>query len=258
MKMPATYLIRFDDICPTMNWAIWDEIDKILTTEGIRPIIAVIPDNRWPAFFIEKRNPRFWEYVKKKQEEGWSVALHGYQHVCAARNPGILGIRPYTEFAGLPEEWQNMKISMAIGIFKANGVRPDLFVAPFHSFDYTTLKVLKTHGITVISDGFSLYPYEENGVVWVPMQLRCFRKMPFGVWTVLFHHNLWTRRELLKFKKDIKRYRERITDFNTVTSYYSSRKKNLTDRGFKMIYSIYLRVAYINKAYKNLFSLRKT
>ena len=103
------YLVRFDDICPTMNWTIWNEIDKILTAEGIRPIIAVIPDNRCPAFLLEKRNPRFWEYVKKKQEEGWSIGLHGFQHVYSTKSSGILELNPFSEFAGLPEEEQRQR-----------------------------------------------------------------------------------------------------------------------------------------------------
>ena len=53
MRHRLMYLIRFDDICPTMNWVIWTEIDEILTTEGIKPILAVIPDNRNPVLFIE-------------------------------------------------------------------------------------------------------------------------------------------------------------------------------------------------------------
>jgi predicted deacetylase len=146
------YLVRFDDICPTMNWAIWAEIDEILTTEGVKPILSVIPDNRSRAFFIEEENPRFWGYIREKQKQGWSIGLHGYQHVPITRNPGILKLSHHSEFAGLPEDEQEARISRAIEIFKANGVKPDLWVAPWHSFDRTTIKVLKRHGIAIISD----------------------------------------------------------------------------------------------------------
>ena len=42
----ATYLVRFDDICPTMNWEAWEQVENVLVSEGIRPILAVVPDNR--------------------------------------------------------------------------------------------------------------------------------------------------------------------------------------------------------------------
>jgi len=230
----ALYLIRFDDISSTMKWSIWFKIDELLVTERIKPVLAVIPDNRNPAFFIEEEKRDFWEYIREKQRLGWSIGLHGYQHLCVTKDPGILGLNWCSEFAGLPEEEQEVKISKAIEIFKANGVKPELWVAPWHSFDEVTIKVLKRHGITIISDGFSFYPYVDNGVVWVPQQLWGFQKMPFGVHTVLFHHNSWTERELLNFKKDIKRYREWITDLKTVISLYSSRKKSLVDNFFEM------------------------
>jgi predicted deacetylase len=231
------YLIRFDDICPTMNWTIWIKIDEILTREGIKPILAAIPDNRDPFLFIEGERQDFWDFIRKKQRQGWSIGLHGYQHVYVTKCSGILGLNPYSEFAGLPEEEQEAKISNAIEIFRANGVKPELWIAPAHSFDEVTIKVLKKHDITIISDGFALYPYVDNyGVFWVPQQLWGFpkRRMLFGVYTVLFHHNSWTERDLLTFKENIKRYKERITDLKTVISLYSSRKKSLVDNFYEM------------------------
>jgi predicted deacetylase len=223
------YLVRFDDICPTMNWTIWAEINEILTVEGVKPILSVIPDNRRHAFFIEKENPQFWDYIREKQKQGWSIGLHGYQHIAITRNSGILKLSPHSEFAGLPEEEQEARISKAIEIFKANGVKPDLWVAPWHSFDHTTIKVLKRHGITIISDGFSIYPYVDNGMLWIPRQLSNFRRRPFGVYTVCFHHNSWTKRDLLTFKGDVKRYEAWIADLKTVISLYSSRRKGFID-----------------------------
>ena len=34
MKEPA-YLVRFDDVCPTMDWETWNKIEKVLGTSGI-------------------------------------------------------------------------------------------------------------------------------------------------------------------------------------------------------------------------------
>ena len=230
--MPATYLLRFDDICPTMNWAIWSKIDEILTMKENKPILAVIPDNRDPTLFIGRGRQDFWDYVRERQKRGWSIGMHGYQHVCITKCSGILRLNPFSEFAGLPEEEQEAKISRAVEIFEANGVKPELWIAPAHSFDEVTIKVLKRHDIRVISDGFSLYPYvDDNGMLWIPQQLWWFPKirMPFGVYTVLFHHNSWTKRDLLAFERDLERYRRDITDLRTVISLYSSRRRGLID-----------------------------
>jgi predicted deacetylase len=230
------YLVRFDDICPTMNWTVWAKIDEILTVEIVKPILSVIPDNKRRTLFIEEENPQFWDYIREKQKQGWSIGLHGYQHVPITRNPGILKLSPHSEFAGLPEEEQETKISKAIEIFKANGVKPDLWVAPWHSFDRITIKALKRHGITIISDGFSIYPYVDDGMLWVPRQLSSFRKRLFGVYTVCFHHNSWTKKDLSTFKGDVKRYRAWIADLKTVISLYSSRRKGLID----ILYSMHI------------------
>src|SRR5688572_15384620 len=39
------YLLRFDDICPTMNWRVWAEIESVLIQREIKPLLAVVPDN---------------------------------------------------------------------------------------------------------------------------------------------------------------------------------------------------------------------
>lgn len=234
-----------------MNWTIWTKIDEILTTEGIKPILAVIPDNQDPTFFIERERRDFWDYIRERQRQGWSIGIHGYQHVYLTGCSGILRLNPLSEFAGLPEEEQEAKISRAIEIFKANGVRPELWIAPAHSFDDVTIEALKRHGIRVISDGFSLYPYvDDNGMLWIPQQLWWFPKikMPFGVYTVLFHHNLWTKGNLLAFKRGVERYKKGITDLKTVISLYSSRRKGLID-------NLYERLSYLKRKTLKMFKV---
>lgn len=42
---PAQYLLRFDDLCPTVSRARWERFLPLIEEFGIRPILAVIPDN---------------------------------------------------------------------------------------------------------------------------------------------------------------------------------------------------------------------
>jgi len=152
--MHARYLVRFDDICPTMNWSLWASIEEVLHACGVQPILAVVPDNRDPKLQVEPPRPDFWGWVREKQTAGWSIALHGYQHLYETTDAGLLGINARSEFAGLPFERQREKLLRAVEVFHSHGIRPEAFVAPAHSFDQHTLLVLQELGITVISDGF--------------------------------------------------------------------------------------------------------
>ena len=79
--MPARYLVRFDDICPTMNWAAWSRIETVLDRHGVAPILAVVPDNRDPKLMVDNSRADFWARVRGWQTKGWTIALHGFQHL---------------------------------------------------------------------------------------------------------------------------------------------------------------------------------
>lgn len=213
--MSAKYLIRFDDICPTMNWGIWDQIEYCLKSLEINPILAVIPDNQDPKLKVHEANPDFWSRVRAWQAMGWTIGLHGYQHKYETNNAGIVGLNKYSEFAGLSIDVQRRKINKAIDILKKENVRPELWIAPAHSFDESTLQVLKSQGIKIISDGMFVNPVRDrNGFTWIPQQMWRFRKMPFGVWTICYHPNDWEVNELLPFKRDITKYKRFIVHVN--------------------------------------------
>ena len=59
------YILRFDDICPTMNWAAWEAIEALLTRHDVRPILAVVPDNRDPKLVVDPPMADFWAQVRK-------------------------------------------------------------------------------------------------------------------------------------------------------------------------------------------------
>ncbi len=44
--MQTRFILRLDDICPTMNWQIWRLLERDLYELNIKPLMAVIPDNR--------------------------------------------------------------------------------------------------------------------------------------------------------------------------------------------------------------------
>src|SRR5262252_3697380 len=84
------YLLRFDDICPTMNWQVWSEIEAALLDQDLKPILAVVPDNQDPVLKVDPPVEDFWERVRTWQARGWTIALHGYQHRYVTHSPGIV------------------------------------------------------------------------------------------------------------------------------------------------------------------------
>src|SRR5215470_4367159 len=96
----TTYLLRFDDICPTMNWRVWSEIEGALVERNLKPILAVVPDNQDPVLKVDPPVEDFWERVRAWQARGWAIAVHGYQHRYVTCSPGIVTVRKRSEFAG--------------------------------------------------------------------------------------------------------------------------------------------------------------
>ena len=75
------FVLRFDDICPTMRWDIWSQIEPALIDSDVKPILAVVPDNRDPVLAPAPAVRDFWGHVRRWQDLGWTIALHGYQHL---------------------------------------------------------------------------------------------------------------------------------------------------------------------------------
>jgi len=208
---PARYLVRFDDICPTMNWSNWDEMEQILVETGIRPILAVVPDNRDPKLMQDPPEPAFWDRVRAWQARGWTIALHGYQHTYINAEPGLLGLNRQSEFAGLGYEEQLGKLRNGLAVFAREGVRVDAWVAPSHSFDWVTVAALEAVGIRTVSDGMGLAPFRDPlGSIWVPQQFANLRPMPFGIWTFCYHLDSFTASDLAAFRKRAGQLRHRM------------------------------------------------
>jgi predicted deacetylase len=233
--MPAQYLIRFDDICPTMNWNIWNEIENILIDTKIVPILAVVPDNRDEELVVDRANEAFWSVVRSWQKRGWTIGIHGYQHRYVTHDGGLLGIKRESEFAGLQEAEQELKLANAMAVFRGQEVTPQVWVAPGHSFDGVTLRLLRKVNINVVSDGLYVSPNTDSlGIIHIPQQLWRFRRVPFGLWTVCYHHNRWTNLNVERFAADVRSHKTQITSLPSVLASYRRRNRNLFDEMFSL------------------------
>jgi predicted deacetylase len=239
--MSARYLVRFDDLSPTMNWTTWDPVEAALVDLDVRPLVAIVPDNRDPGLEVGPANEGFWERVRGWQARGWTIGIHGFQHRYVTGESGLIGINPRSEFAGLPREEQEEKVRAGLAIFRKHDVEPQVWVAPGHSFDSVTVGVLKDLGIRTISDGLYVYPFTAGDMFWIPQQLWRFRRMPFGVWTVCSHPNAWSPGAASSFVRDLSAFRERITDVPTIEDAYADRARSWWDGATSRIYLTMLR-----------------
>jgi predicted deacetylase len=224
-----------------MNWEMWSRLEAVLLEHKIRPLLAVIPDNQDEKLRFAPAHLSFWEEVRRWQGRGWTIGLHGYQHRFVTEQAGIVGIHRRSEFAGLSSSEQDRKILRAVQIFRSNGVRPDVWIAPAHSFDWNTVAALQKFGITTISDGFATAPHTDSrGLLWVPQQLWRFRWRPFGVWTVCYHHNRWTDGQFTQFERDISARRNAIADLPTIFAEFARRRHTWLDRTYALAHSAVL------------------
>lgn len=206
LSLFPSYLIRLDDACETQATNKWKAIEQILDRHGIKPIVAVIPDNKDSSLYLEGHNEGFWDNVRRWQDKEWTIALHGYRHVYHLTDKKRL-IFPFynrSEFAGLDLETQSNLLRKARERFAEHGIRPVLWVAPGHCFDRVTLQALKDEtDIRTISDGVALFPYSEQGFTFVPQQLWWPKKKMMGTWTICLHPNTMSEEDIKAFDRDL-------------------------------------------------------
>jgi hypothetical protein len=184
------YLVRLDDAHPWRNRDRWDRIEALLDRHGVKPIVAVVPDCRDPDLRVGGEDLEFWNRVRSWKDKGWVLALHGDTHELVPCRRSLVPLNRYTEFAGRPEGVQREKIRAGWGAMVHQGVTPTVWVAPAHTFDRTTLRVLTEEtSIRTISDGLSDRPFTRWGFGWFPQQLWRPRSCPGGVWTLCLHPN---------------------------------------------------------------------
>jgi predicted deacetylase len=189
MPVTAQYLLRFDDLCPTLLRRRWERFVPLIEQFGIRPILAVVPDNMDRELNVSRPDPAFWEHMRAMETAGATIALHGYRHVCKSSGESFVPLHRHSEFSGVPEETQRAWIHAGLEILRGHGLNPRVFVAPRHGFDHATLLALREEGIGLVSDGFARVPFKRDGIIWIPQQLWAPVEKSKGLWTICIHSN---------------------------------------------------------------------
>ena len=216
----------------------WAQVQNICLKFKIKPIIAVIPQNKDPSLMHSEVDRKFWLNLKGKQEDlGWTVGLHGFEHHLRFSSKGMVPINSYSEFTDVPLGAQIKMIKNGLSILSNHNIKPTVWVAPAHGFDKNTLIALqKASDISIISDGLSMRPYTKYNFNWIPQQLWKGRKIICGIWTICLHPNKMTDNQIDALERFVKNNLDNIISVEDV----SFKKFGLQDQLFGLVFLLIL------------------
>jgi predicted deacetylase len=204
-------LLRFDDLCPTVSAERWPLFESLIEEFNLRPILAVVPDNRDPELQISPPDPGFWDRMRALEAAGAAIALHGYRHLCVNSGRSLVDLHRTSEFAGVPLKTQRALIREGVRILRDQGLHPSIWVAPRHGFDKHTIEALLDEGISLLSDGFTCVPFRHDGMTWIPQQLWAPVEKPSGLWTICVHPNTASDAEIANLRRFVAAHAKQFT-----------------------------------------------
>lgn len=228
----AQYLLRLDDLCPTMGRAKWERYERLIERFGLRPILAVVPDNRDPELERDGADDGFWEKMRRLEAAGATIGLHGYRHLCEAAGRSLIPMHRRTEFAGVARATQQEWIDTGLAMLRDRRLRPRVWVAPRHGFDDTTLEVLREAGIGLISDGFAEQPFRDRGLTWIPQQIWAPVEKGSGLWTICVHPNTASDEDFAALEVFLRENSARFTSVDWVLAEWPIAERSFSDRLF--------------------------
>lgn len=237
------FLIRLDDACPTMDRQQWNRVEQILDKNGIKPLVGVIPNNADPKQQINPIDSKFWTKVKIWEDKGWSIALHGYDHLYISNNKGINPLWSRSEFAGVPLNIQKEKIRNGIAILNSHNITPKFFFAPSHTFDENTLIALKEETeIRVISDTIATKPYRKGDFIFIPQIGGIGKSIPIpGIWTFCLHPNTITEDNFSNLCEFLKKNRHKFISFEEIPL-DKVKSKSILSKIISSLYFLYRKI----------------
>ncbi|HHY99565.1 MAG TPA: DUF2334 domain-containing protein [Tissierellia bacterium] len=228
----SKYIMRLDDACEKMDVEKWNRMEELLDKYNIKPLVGVIPHCEDPMMDQYQTDSSFWEKVHRWKNKGWTIALHGYNHVYSTECGGINPVNKRSEFAGLPLERQKEKIKKGVMILNEHGIYPKVFFAPSHTFDENTLTALKEETeIRIISDTIAWNSYKKDEFTFVPQQSGRVRKLPLKTVTFCYHPNVMSEQDFDYLEKFL--IENRFSDFSIEAA---ARKQNVFEKILQRIY----------------------
>jgi predicted deacetylase len=227
---PAQYLLRIDDLCPTVSAQRWRLFESLIEEFYLHPILAIVPDNQDPELRVSPPEPDFWDRMRALRAAGAAIGLHGHHHLCVSRGRSLFDLHRISEFAGVPAETQRAWIGEGVRILRGHGLDPDIWIAPRHGFDANTLAALREEGILVLSDGFARAPFLRCGFSWIPQQLWAPVEKGRGLWTICVHPNTATDEEIAALRSFFAVHAAQFTSLDRVLFRFQPATLTLAER----------------------------
>lgn len=246
----AEYLLRLDDLCPTLRRRQWERFLPLLAEYRIQPILAVVPDNQDEELICDPPAPLFWKEMRNLEAAGATIGLHGYRHRCAQHGRSLVPLHRITEFAGAKEAQQREWICEGLKILRSHGLDPKIWVAPRHGFDRITLRVLLAEGVGVLSDGFARLPFQRGGVTWIPQQLWEPVEKTAGLWTICMHPNTAADAQVENLKNFLRQHAGQFTSVDRVLAEYSPIDRGLSEILFEAQELLRIRASRLKRQLK--------
>jgi predicted deacetylase len=246
---PAQYLLRFDDLCPTMSRARWQRFLLVIEEFGIHPILAVVPENQDPDLAVAEPDEEFWAEMRRLETAGATIGLHGFRHLSCSRGRSLVPIHRLSEFAGVPRGTQRLWIRSGLQILRQHGLNPKIWVAPRHGFDRNTLAALREEEITLLSDGFARFPFTCDGLTWIPQQLWAPMEKSAGTWTICIHSNTASDLHVRQVEDFVREHFAQFTSVERLQSGMPAARLGVFERLYGM--STLLRIQ-VNRSVKRL------
>ena len=79
-----------------------------------------------------------------------------------------------------------------------------------------TLKALKESDIKIIIDGYGLFPFYKNDLLFIPQLFYREIFLPFGIQSTQLHINYWSNKDFEKFENFIKKHHKKIINLNYI------------------------------------------
>jgi predicted deacetylase len=227
---PAQYLLRIDDLCPTVSAEPWRRLHVLIEEFRLQPILAVVPDNRDPELEVSPPDPAFWDCMRAMEAAGATIGLHGYRHLCVNRGRSLVDLHRTSEFAGVPAETQRAWIRDGLRTLRSHGLNPRIWVAPRHGFDRHTIRALLGEGISLLSDGFARLPFLRGGMTWIPQQLWAPQEKPAGLWSICVHPNTASDTEIASLCSFLTAHAAQFTTLDRVLFRFQPATLTLAER----------------------------
>jgi len=244
---PAQYLLRFDDLCPTVSRSRWEQFLPLIQEFRIKPILAVVPDNKDQDLLRADPNPEFWQQMRDLEAAGATIALHGYRHLCRSKGKSLVPLHKHSEFAGLPADTQRQWILAGLHILRGHGLAPRVWVAPRHGFDRHTLRVLRDEGIELVSDGLARVPFTREGLTWIPQQLWEPAEKSKGLWTICVHPNAMRGSKVEKLHNFLRKHAAQFTSVEKVVAQFHPARLTTPERVYEFLSEWRIRASRMRK-----------